>query len=126
MTHDYGRIVIEAVRGLGEALVSGEVTPDMYVVDKETLAVVDRTHVEQTREYVYGGGAGDEPNHWRELNAVHRRRPKLDDAEIVALAQIVRRVENHYGAPQDIEWAEAGGEFYILQARPITTIAHSH
>ena len=126
VTGDAGQVVIEAVRGLGEALVSGEVTPDMYTVDKESLTVVDRTHVEQAREYVYGGLEGDEPNVWRELNAVQRRRPKLDDAEIAALAEIVRRVENHYGAPQDIEWAEAGGEFYIVQSRPITTLAHSH
>jgi pyruvate,water dikinase len=128
VTGDRGQIVIEAVRGLGEALVSGEVTPDMYTVDKETLAVVDRTHVEQAREYVYGGGNADssEANVCRDLDAVKRRRPKLDDAEIAALAQIIRRVENHYGAPQDIEWAEAGGEFFILQSRPITTLAHSH
>ncbi len=75
---------------------------------------------------MYAGAVGDEPNHWRDLDAIRRRRPKLDDAEIAALAQIVRGVENHYGAPQDIEWAEAGGEFYILQSRPITTLAHSH
>jgi pyruvate,water dikinase len=128
VTGDRGRIVIEAVRGLGEALVSGEVTPDMYTVDKETLSVVDRTHVEQAREYVYGGANGGnagsgEANVWRDLNAVQRRRPKLDDGEIAALAQIVRRVESHYGAPQDIEWAEAGGEFFIVQSRPITTLA---
>jgi pyruvate,water dikinase len=145
ITHDHGRIVIEAVRGLGEALVSGAVTPDMYAVDKATLAVVERTHVDQTRELVY---AGDTPparhgesstlplpvngdgshghNAWRELNAVRRRRPKLNDDEIATLAELVRRVEDHYGAPQDIEWAEAGGQFYILQARPITTLAHSH
>jgi pyruvate,water dikinase len=136
VTGDSGRMVIEAVRGLGEALVSGEVTPDMYTVDKASLGVVDRTHVEQAREYVYCASTSPPGRHsangeiganvWRELDAVKRRRPKLDDAEVAALAQIVMRVENHYGAPQDIEWAEAGGEFFILQARPITTLAGSH
>jgi pyruvate,water dikinase len=124
VTGDGNQIVIEAVRGLGEALVSGEVTPDMYVVDKATLSVVERTHVEQAREYVYGGevGTAGDANVWREVDAVRRRRPKLNDDEITALAQIVRRVENHYGAPQDIEWAEQAGEFFIVQSRPITTL----
>jgi pyruvate,water dikinase len=129
VTHNDGVIVIEAVRGLGEALVSGAITPDMYAVDKETGAVLERTLVEQRQELAYAGtpAGGDalEPNAWRDLPAVLRTRPKLNDAEAARLAEIVARVERHYGAPQDIEWAEAGGEFYILQARPITTLQHA-
>lgn len=128
VTHAHDRIVIEAVRGLGEALVSGQVTPDMYVVDKASLSVLDRTVVEQPRELVYAGEAagGLHTNEWRDVAAVRRTRPKLNDDEIARLAEIVRRVEQHYGSPQDIEWAEEGGEFYIVQARPVTTLAQAH
>jgi pyruvate,water dikinase len=126
LTHSHGTIVIEAVRGLGEALVSGEVTPDMYAVDKATLEVRERTVVPQQRELALGESDALGQNAWRDVPAVRRTRPKLNDDEIARLAAIVRRVEEHYGAPQDIEWAEAGGEFFILQARPITTLQHTH
>ncbi len=126
VSHSHDEIVIEAVRGLGEALVSGEVTPDMYAVDKSTLTVLERTVVEQRRELAYANGGGLEPNAWRDLPPVQRTRPKLTDDEIVRLAAIVRRVEEYYGSPQDIEWAEADGEFYILQSRPVTTLQHTH
>ena len=126
VSHSAAEIVIEAVRGLGEALVSGHVTPDMYVVDKSTLTVLERTVVEQRQELVYAGGDGIETNAWRDLPAVQRTRPKLSDGEVARLAEIVRRVEAYYGGPQDIEWAEHGGEFYILQSRPVTTLQHAH
>ncbi len=126
VTHAHDTIVVEAVRGLGEALVGGHVTPDMYVVDKETLTVRERTHVPQQQELVRSGRGGLEANEWRDVPAVRRRRPKLDDGEIARLADIVRRVERHYGAPQDVEWAEERGEFHIVQSRPITTMAHTH
>jgi pyruvate,water dikinase len=126
VSHAGDVIVIEAIRGLGEALVSGEVTPDMYVVHKQTLAVLERTLVEQPRELAHAGGDGIETNAWRDLPAVLRRRPKLNDDELTRLAGVIRDVERHYGAPQDIEWAEADGEFYILQSRPVTTLTHAH
>lgn len=128
VTHAHETIVIEAVRGLGEALVSGQVTPDMYIVDKASLAVLDRTVVEQPHELVHAGGAasGLHTNEWRDVSAVRRTRPKLNDEEIARLAEIVRRVERHYGSPQDIEWAEEGGAFYVVQSRPVTTLAQAH
>lgn len=126
VTHADDAIVIEAVRGLGEALVSGEVTPDMYIVDKATFDVRERTVVEQRRELGRAGEGAAEANAWREIGAVKRTRPKLNDDEIAQLAELIRRVEEHYGAPQDIEWAECGGRFFIVQSRPVTTLQHTH
>jgi len=97
----------------------------MYMVDKATLTVLERTVVEQRRELAYAHGGGLDTNAWRDLPAVQRTRPKLTDDEVVRLASIVRKVEEYYGSPQDIEWAEAGGEFYILQSRPVTTLQHA-
>jgi pyruvate,water dikinase len=126
LTHDHSVIVIEAVRGLGEALVSGAVTPDMYVVDKATMTVLERTAVEQNRELALGASDALDQTAWRDIPAVQRTRPKLSDEQIARLAEAVARVEHFYQAPQDIEWAYADHAFYVLQSRPITTLAHAH
>jgi len=113
------RIVVEAVYGLGEALVSGVVTPDMYIVDKETGAIIERAPAEQDQRLTLASaGSGTE---WQPVPADLRHAPKLTDEEVTALAGMGVRIENHYGSPQDIEWAMADGEIYILQSRPITT-----
>jgi pyruvate,water dikinase len=112
-------IVVEAVYGLGEALVSGVVTPDMYVVDKVTRTIVERAPAEQDQELTPApGGSGTE---WRPVSPDLRHSPKLTDEEVAALAKLAVRIQDHYGSPQDIEWAMKDGETYILQSRPITT-----
>jgi pyruvate,water dikinase len=126
LTHDHSVIIIEAARGLGKALVSGAVTPDMYVVDKATLTVLDRTIVEQKQELVHGQSEHLDQTVWSDIPADVHSRPKLTDDEIVRLAGIVKRVEDFYGVPQDIDWAEAEGAFYILQSRPIAMLQHVH
>ena len=117
------KIIIEAVYGLGEALVSGMVTPDFYVVDKPSLKLEETSPSQQERELVRNANAaaGEECNSWLEILPERGRRQKLTDGEIALVADLGRRVEAHYGTPQDIEWAEEGGEFYIVQARPVTT-----
>lgn len=123
VTGDRGQLVLEAVYGLGEAAVSGMVTPDTYIVDKATLAVLERAHAEQEQELVRDAAAtGLHANVWRDVPPERRDRPKLTDDEIAALAELALRVEAHYGRPQDIEWALADGRFSLLQARPVTTI----
>lgn len=123
VTGDRDQLVIEAVWGLGEAAVSGMVTPDTYIVDKASLAVLDRTEAEQEQELVHDPqSAGEEANVWRDVPPERRAHPKLSDDEIAELARLGLRVEAHYGHPQDIEWAMAAGETYILQARPVTTV----
>lgn len=124
VTGDRGSIVIEAVLGLGEAAVSGVVTPDLYVVNKTTLAIDERHISHQDRQLVRSetSGPGEENNTWLPVPVPQATSQKLSDPEIAQLAGIARRIEEHYGAPQDIEWAEEGGEFFIVQARPVTTV----
>jgi pyruvate,water dikinase len=113
VTGDRSKIVIEGSWGLGEAVVSGEVTPDRYRVDKVTLDVVDRTisekHVEHLRDGVH------------DVTDDRRNAPCLEDAHVLELATLAKKIEKHRGAPQDIEWAvdERGG-VHVLQVRPET------
>ncbi|MTI85137.1 MAG: hypothetical protein FH756_14890 [Firmicutes bacterium] len=92
LTGDRCETMVSAVRGLGERLVSGQATPDEWVV--------------------------------REGRAVCRNAPEgsLGEQEVLAVAQLASRVEEHFGVPQDIEWASSNGRLYLLQARPITTL----
>ncbi|HEY8491366.1 MAG TPA: phosphoenolpyruvate synthase [Dehalococcoidia bacterium] len=127
VTSDRSKITIEAIFGLGEGIVSGQVTPDLYVVDKETLRILEKTVAEQDRKLVRSqeaAAAGDHEanNVWVEVPAAERRAQKLTDEQILALAEIGRRVEAHYGHPQDIEWGIEGGQIYLLQSRPVTTV----
>jgi pyruvate,water dikinase len=115
------RIIIEAAWGLGEAVVSGSVSPDNYVIDKatgeaETITVADKKVMmlkdEETGETVERPVPDDK-----------RSKRVLGDDEIAELAALGRQVEDHYDAPQDVEWAIHDGEVYMLQSRPITTIS---
>jgi len=123
-TGDRSKIEIEAVWGLGEAIVSGETTPDNYRVDKESLRILSKRVVEQETQLVRNPQATDhgEANLWLPVPDELREKQKLSDEQIVALARIGRQVEEHYGRPQDIEWAEEGGELYIVQSRAVTVL----
>lgn len=125
VTGDRSKIAIEALFGLGEAVVSGELTPDLYVLDKASLRILEKRVVNQERQLVRNpqAGAEDEVNIWLAVPNDLRQQQKLSDEQIVALATIGKRVEEHYGFPQDIEWAEEGGELDILQTRPVTALA---
>ena len=128
LSHEHDTIVIEAVYGLGAAHASGQVTPDMYAVDTASLAVLRRTVVDQPRELVHAAATTDSVSHneWRAIPAERRTRPKLNDAEIARLAEIVRRIERQYETPQSIAWVEENGEFHVVGSRPVTTLAHTH
>jgi len=118
VTKDYGQMVIEAGWGLGEAIVGGKITPDTYIVHKPRAVILDKNISEQTMMIVRGtGGSVEKP-----VPPVTRSKQKLSDANIMALAKLCQRIEQHYGHPQDIEWALVSGKLYILQARPITTL----
>jgi len=123
VTNDNSSVVIEAVFGLGEAVVSGLVTPDMYIVDKGSGVVLDRQVVAQEQELVRRPTAtrDEEQCHWVPVAFERRFRPKLSDEEAGELAAIGRQIEQHFGCPQDIEWALHEGMFWIVQARPVTS-----
>ena len=111
------RLVIEAVFGLGEALVSGEVTPDHYVLKHDGTVRKRQVHVQPFRVVqAPGSGTVKEP-----LDEELGGRPKLDDEQLRALAEIGTELHRIAGVPQDIEWALADGELFVLQARPVTT-----
>jgi pyruvate,water dikinase len=118
-TGDRSVIVIEGALGLGEVVVGGQVEPDTYRVAKEGPAVVDvRTGV-QSFMIVADPNAGDRKI---VLSAAEGGRRVLADDEVLALAEIGCRVEQHYGEPQDIEWAIDATGVVLVQSRPITTI----
>ena len=124
ITNDHERVVIEAAFGLGEAVVAGLVSPDHFEVDKSSEAILDRQICRQDRMLMRNpNGTGGEANIWRALSDAEGDRPKLTDAQVVELTTIGKRIERHYGGPQDIEWGWADGRFYLLQTRPITTLA---
>ena len=118
VTKDYNQMVLEAGFGLGEAIVSGSVTPDTYVVHKDDFSILDINVSEQSMA-IYKVGT---KNVHKKLSAKAGGKQKLTGKQIVELAKICKNIEKHYKHPQDIEWAYFGGKFYITQSRPITTL----
>jgi pyruvate,water dikinase len=121
MTGDRGQVVVNASWGLGEAVVSGRVTPDNYTVDKRSLAVQSREIAEKEVEIV-ANPDGDSGIVSRAVDHLRIRTSALTDEQLVALAALCRDVEHHYGRPMDIEWAIDRQSMFVLQARPITTL----
>lgn len=122
-TSDKSKIVVEAVLGLGEMIVSGDVTPDHYVVAKDSLKIVHKEIKHQEWQLVINpGGKGEEINIKKPLTPAEQEKQKITDEEILFIAKIGQRLEDHYDFPQDVEWAKEGGTIYIVQTRPVTTI----
>jgi pyruvate,water dikinase len=113
------RLVIEGSFGLGEAVVSGSVSPDRYVVEKEGLAIIAR---EVRRKELVIEPLPDGGTVTRELHGDEAKRPVLNDDEVREVAELGRRIEEHYGSPQDTEWCyDADGAAWMLQSRPVTS-----
>jgi len=113
--------IIEGSWGLGEAVVSGSVSPDKYVFDQRSEKVVDRLISNKKIEIVADGTNGTKTV---DVPAGRKDVQVLSDDEVAKLAMYGKIAENHYGVPQDVEWSIVGGTFYILQSRPITTIGN--
>jgi pyruvate, water dikinase len=125
VTSDPTKITVEAVYGLGEAIVSGEVSPDLYILEKSDLRILESTIAPQERKMVRaesGDGSYAGANAWVDIAPDDREAAKLNPDQVVEIAAIGKRVEEYYGAPQDIEWAWEGGKFYLTQSRPVTTL----
>ena len=114
-------LVIEGSFGLGEAVVSGSVSPDRYVVEKATLSI--RRREVHRKDLVIEYAPDGSGTRQRALSEAQALQPVLTDEEVVAVAELGRRIEQHYGAPQDTEWAfDPDGSLWMLQSRPITTL----
>ncbi len=123
VTSDSDKIVIEAVYGLGEAIVSGEVTPDLYIIDKEGLRISTKKIGRQEWQLIRNPAGGDkEANIKVPLQPSSQTEQKLSDEDIISLAKLGKQLEDWYQFPQDIEWAKEDKEIFIVQTRPVTTI----
>jgi pyruvate,water dikinase len=111
--------IIEGSWGLGEAVVSGSVSPDKYIFDQRTGNVVDRLIATKMIEIISDGNHGTKT---LEVEKTRQDTPVLSDPEVTRLANYGKIAETHYAIPQDIEWGIIGEEIFILQSRPITTI----
>ncbi len=120
VTEDYNQIIIEAGFGLGEAIVSGQITPDSYVIAKDNLKILDKNIYTQERG-IYRS-KDNKSNDWINIDNKKGSSQCLSDEQILELSKLIIGIENHYGFPCDIEWAMEGGDFYIVQSRPITTL----
>jgi pyruvate,water dikinase len=118
LTGDKSVITIEGAWGLGSAVVSGEVTPDRWVLGKITGEISVRDISDKHARQVPAPGGGI---HEVENEAAIAGQPCLTDEQLMALREVGRKVERHYGKPQDIEWAlDADGNVFLLQSRPET------
>lgn len=113
-------MLIEAVWGLGEAIVSGQVTPDSYSYDKQFNVVLRTSIVEQTKKLALSDKK--EGIEWVTVSQAESSKQKLEYKQIQSLASICERVEAYYRTPQDIEWAVKDEHVFIVQSRPITTL----
>jgi pyruvate,water dikinase len=112
------KILINASWGLGEAVVSGQVTPDEYLVDKADFRILDKRVFKKNRQIVSDKKGSTK---WIAVAKSKKDKPALSDEIIVRLAKYGVQIENHYGVAQDIEWAVDKDErIFILQARPET------
>ncbi len=121
-TGDRSVITLEGSWGLGSAIVSGEVTPDKFVINKITREITRRYIGCKLMAHVPSPDGGILE---QEVDAERQQQPCLQDAQILALADIAKQVELHYGKPQDIEWAlDQDGNILLLQSRPETVWAN--
>jgi pyruvate,water dikinase len=118
VTNRKDRIIIDAVWGLGEMIVQGSYIPDHYVVQKETFAILSKEVNDQKMQYIKKG------NETKEIAVPKKNisKIKLSEDQIIFLAKIAQKLQDHYFFPQDTEWALEKDKLYIVQTRPITTI----
>jgi pyruvate,water dikinase len=112
-------IIMEAVWGLGEGIVSGTITPDKYVVNRETMEITDIKVSDKKIAMTRDSSGGKTTIKLREEKS---KQQVLTKSEVIKLAELALQLEEHYKKPQDMEFAIEGDDVYIVQTRPITTI----
>ena len=123
VTQEPNILLIEACFGLGEAIVSGKIVPDQYVIERGTDKILECSVGGQKQGLFFE--PGDSSATWRELGD-RGNAQKLTDEQVVEYAELLSRIHQHYGHPVDTEWALEDGRFRVLQARPITTLAEEY
>src|SRR4030042_2953620 len=118
VTNNKERIIIESIFGLGELIVSGQITPDHYEVNKKNFKIVQKNIISQDKQLV----RKDNINKIIAISKPYRMTQKLKDDKIIELTKLGLKIEKHYFFPQDIEWAMENDKLYIVQTRPVTTI----
>ena len=117
ITKDKNQIIVEAIYGLGELIVSGEVTPDSYVISKSPFEIIKKEISKQITKIELRDGKSVK----QVIESEMQSQQKLSDDKILNLARLVIKAEQHYGKELDIEWAFKKDICYLVQARPITT-----
>ena len=112
-------ISIDAGFGLGEALVSGLITPDLYKVDKSNFSIIKKDVNEKKLRIISVPGGGTKTENLTKKQSIAQA---LTDEQIILLAKMGKKIEDHYGSPQDIEWCFENDELFIVQSRPITSL----
>jgi pyruvate, water dikinase len=118
INNDPFMIVVESVYGLGEMIVQGSATPDHFEVDKEKWTIRRKEISTQTKMLTKTNGI----TKIIPVPKTKQTEQKVDDSVILKVAKIGKQLEDHYGRPQDVEWAYENGRIYIVQTRPITTV----
>ncbi|MDO9044185.1 MAG: phosphoenolpyruvate synthase [Methanobacteriaceae archaeon] len=118
------KILIEGSWGLGEAVVSGTVTPDTYWVDKATGEILEVTISEKNVMFKKDPKAGKTIK--TEVPTDLKNKRVLNEEELETLTEMGKRIHEHYAFPQDTEWAFKDGELFMLQSRPVTTLGGNH
>lgn len=112
------RLVVESAWGLGEGVVSGEVTPDRFVLNNENGDIIEEELPTKKQMFQWDGS----DTSIRDVPSDKRESRTLDDSNLSHLSDIANQIRENHGEPQDIEWAISDGEIYVLQSRPITSI----
>lgn len=111
-------IIIESIYGLGELIVSGQITPDHYEINAKDFKILKKDIISQNKQLIRSKGG----NRLLPVAKSYQKLQKLKDDKIIELAKLGKKIENHYFFPQDLEWAVGNDKIYIVQTRPITTL----
>ncbi len=118
VTQDRNQMVIEAGWGLGEAIVGGKITPDTYVISKKDWVIIDTNISDQEMMIIRQANGIKETK----VPKLKQSKQKISGRQIIQLAKLCQKIEDHYKFPQDIEFAIEKNKIYITQSRPITTL----